>query len=101
MDWYDARIRWRSPKERGTRALPPTLRYIGISRFPPTIDPAEETAWSVECVFDVPPPEQPDPLVSEGRVRFLMDRAPQHWLRSGVTFELYEGAVCVADVDVT
>ena len=100
MDWHDARIRWRSPKARGTRALPPTLRYIGLSRFPKVVDPAEETAWSVECVFEVPPPEQSDPLISEGRVRFLVEGAPRDWLESGVTFELYEGAICVADVEV-
>lgn len=97
---HDVRVYWRSPEERGKRALPPTLRYVGLSRFPEDSDAWPDEAWSVELRFDQPPPEQPTGTPSYGRVRFLVDDAPRERLHSGARFELYEGPTCVADVEI-
>ena len=97
---HTALVRWLSAKERGRAGLPPTLRYVGIGRFPDDGDEWPDGAWSIELRFSQPPPEQGRKDISEAMVRFLMDEAPQQRLRKGVCFGLYEGVQKVADVDV-
>ena len=98
---HKARIHWRAPNDRGCAELPPTLRYVALSRFPQDGPGWPDGAWSIEVLFDVPPPEQADQNVSLGKVRFLVDAAPQKRLKKDVWFELYEGLQPVADVEVT
>jgi hypothetical protein len=54
----------------------------------------------VELTFAEPPPEQGAADVSIGRVRFLVEEAPQERMHSGVRFQLYEGPTFVAEVEV-
>ena len=96
---HSALIHWLSPAERGRADLPPTLRYVGISRFSDD-ENWLDGAWSVELRFDQPPPEQASSEVSRGRVRFLVDEAPMERLHAGVWFGLFEGPQKVADVQV-
>jgi hypothetical protein len=97
---YSARVHWRSPGERGRASVPPTLRYVALSRFPEDGPQWPDGAWSIEVLFDVPPPEQHNPAVSEGRVRFLVEQAPSDRLAPGRWFTLYEGLQPVADVEI-
>jgi hypothetical protein len=97
---HRVRIHWRDPKERGRTELPPTLRYVTLSRFPEDEPGWPDGAWSIEVLFDIPPPEQADPNISLGRARFLVDSAPHGRLRRGGWFELYEGLQPVADVEI-
>ena len=96
---HDALVHWTSESIRGKKELPPTLRYVGLSRFPEDVIGRDE-AWSVELSFEQPPPEQPSPMVSRARVRFLFEEAPQERLRRGTRFGLYEGPYHVADIEV-
>lgn len=93
-------VRWTDPSVRGKRSLPPVRRYIGISRWPEDGPLWPDGAWSVELLFDQPPPEQAGASESDGRVRFLVVEAPHERLRPGSRFEMYEGPTKVADVDV-
>ena len=97
---HSALVRWLSPNERGKVALPPTLRYVGLSRFPGDRLDGSTDMWSVELRFVAPPPESVCSDISEATVRFLFDAAPQERLNAGARFELYEGNTKVADVDV-
>lgn len=96
---HDALVHWTTATVRGKRELPPTLRYVGLSRFPGD-EPGRDDAWSVELRFEQPPPEQPSPIVSHASVRFLFDEAPQERLCPGAWFGLYEGPTHVADVEI-
>lgn len=100
MNWHRAIVRWLSPIDRGKKTLPPTLRYIGIGRFSSDGPEWPDGAWSVECRFEVPPPEQSDPGASAAEVRFLVASAPHERMVAGQAFQLYEGPVLVATVDV-
>lgn len=97
---HDARIYWSRPEVRGSAHLPPTLRYVALSRFPEDSPDWPDGSWSVEVLFDVPPPEQDHDAVSQGRVRFLMEDGPHERLHPGAHFSLYEGLQKVADVEV-
>lgn len=97
---HSARIWWASARERGRQALPPTLRYVALSRFPEDGSRWPDGAWSVEITFDQPPPEQGSSDVSVGEVRFLFDTAPEERLHAGARFSLYEGPQKVAEVEV-
>ena len=96
---HDALIHWTPETVRGKRELPPTLRYVGLSRFPEDV-PGQDEAWSVVIRFDQPPPEQASRTTSRGRIQFLVDEAPHERLRPGAKFELYEGPFHVANVEV-
>lgn len=96
---HDALVHWTPEAVRGKKELPPTLRYVGLSRFPEDVI-GRDDAWSVELRFDEPPPEQPSGTVSRAKVRFLFDEAPQERLRPGVRFGLYEGPFHVADIEI-
>lgn len=96
---HDALVHWTSESVRGKKELPPTLRYVGLSRFAEDVSGRDE-AWSVELRFEQPPPEQQSSAVSRAKVPFLFDEAPQERLRSGVKFGLYEGPFHIADVEV-
>lgn len=97
---HAARVRWLSERERGKASLPPTLRYVALSRFDDDGAAWPDGAWSVELTFEEPPPEQGAADVSEGKVRFLFDTAPQDRLHPGTRFWLYEGPTRVAEVEV-
>ena len=97
---HKSRIYWSAPAARGKSTLPPTLRYIALSRFSDDSPEWPDGAWSVEVRFDVPPPEQGSKNVSEGWVRFLMDNGPNERLFPGARFSLFEGLQKVADVEV-
>ena len=96
---HDALVHWTSEAIRGKSELPPTLRYVGLSRFAEDVVGQDE-AWSVELRFEQPPPEQASSVVSHAKVRFLFAGAPQERLHQGATFKLYEGPFHVADVEV-
>jgi hypothetical protein len=65
-------------------------RYHGVSRFPQNWDSWRRGAWSIILDFADSPAVQGNP--SKGVARFLVDEAPQDWLRSGTRFELHTGA---------
>lgn len=94
---HSALVHWLSAKERGRTGLPATFRYVGIARF--AEDGPHDDAWSVELRFHQPPPEGSSD-VSEAKVQFLFETAPQERLSPGVRFGVYEGQTKVADVHV-
>jgi hypothetical protein len=75
----DALVHWTPESVRGKKELPPTLRYVGLSRFPEDVV-GRDDAWSVELWFEEPPPEQSSKNVSRAKLRFLFDEAPQERL---------------------
>lgn len=97
---HHATIQWLAPERRGRKELPPTLRYVGLSRFPEDGACWPDGAWSIEVLFEEPPPEQERSDRSRGTVRFLFDTAPAGRLFPGARFSLYEGPHKVADVEV-
>lgn len=97
---HSATIHWLAPEQRGRKELPPTLRYVALSRFPEDGDHWPDGAWSIEVLFEEPPPEQERSDQSRGAVRFLFDTAPADRLCPGARFSLYEGPQKVADVEV-
>lgn len=97
---YPASVRWLAQAIRGTSHLPPTLRYVALSRFPEDGPQWPDGAWSVELRFAIPPSEQTEGLETRARVRFLMDDAPAERLRPGARFRIYEGPTPVAEVEV-
>lgn len=97
---HSALVRWRPPEERGRKALPATLRYVGLSRFSHEAATWPDGAWSVELRFAQPPAEVGEGTMCEATVRFLFDHAPQEWMQPGTTFSIYEGPTRVADVDI-
>jgi hypothetical protein len=72
--------------------------YSTVARFPEDRETWLEDAWSIVLESDPPPSVQGNP--STGAVYFLADSAPQERLKAGATFELYEGARLVAEVQV-
>jgi hypothetical protein len=97
---HSAIVHWLHPKQRGREALPATLRYVALSRFPEDEETWPDGAWSIEVRFDQPPPEQANGHIVEGQIRFLFDHAPQERLYRGARFSLYEGPQKVAEVEV-
>jgi hypothetical protein len=100
MTTHDALVHWLPADQRGKQRLPATLRYVGLSRFREDGQGWPDGAWSIEVLFDEPPPEQGDSDVSRARVRFLFDTAPQERLFPGVRFGLHEGIHKVAEIEV-
>ncbi len=96
---HDALVRWTSRAIRGMNELPPTLRYVGLSRFAEDVVGWDD-AWSVDLHFEQPPPEQSSSEVCRAKVRFLFAGAPQERLHPGARFGLYEGPFHVADVEI-
>ncbi|MGF9564941.1 hypothetical protein [Neorhizobium sp. JUb45] len=64
--------------------------YTAPARFQSDPDPADE-GWSVVLEFEE---------LDRGTARFLVDEAPHHLLRSGVTFEMYAGRSLAVTVTV-
>lgn len=95
----DALVRWTSESIRGRRELPPTLRYVGLSRFVGDVV-GRDDAWSVELRFHHPPAEQGNQEATRAQVRFLMADAPHERLSRGARFGLFEGPIHVADVEI-
>jgi hypothetical protein len=92
-------VYWTPEAIRGKKPLPPTLRYVGLSRFPEDVVGVDDL-WSVELRFGEPPPEQSSIDFSRATVRFLVADAPHQRLHEGAKFGLYEGPYHVADVEV-
>jgi hypothetical protein len=65
-------------------------RYHGVSRFRENWDSWLSEAWSVILDFKDSPAAQGN--LSKAIARFLVEEAPQDWLRSGTRFELHTGA---------
>ncbi len=65
-------------------------RYIAPARLEADTNPADES-WSVVLEFEE---------LDRGTARFLVDEAPHHLLKSGVTFEMYAGRSLAATVTV-
>lgn len=92
-----AMITWKRTEEGGRRSLPAGVGsppYATVVRFCDEGEPwPPANAWSLIV-------EKRDEIGSEyewlAEVRFLVDEAPHAELQSGRTFELYEGAKCVA-----
>jgi hypothetical protein len=97
---HSALVRWLPPEMRAGAGLPTSLRYVGVSRFPEDGDAWPDGAWSIELRFHQPPAESGNNDITEARVRFLFDEAPQERLRRGVTFSLHEGLQKVANIEV-
>lgn len=87
-----AAVRWLTREEGGRDRPPQGPEYVTVARFE---DPAGDwslDAWSVVVRFDGDP--------EHAAVGFLVDEAPQHLLKSGTEFDLYEGARRVAVVRI-
>jgi hypothetical protein len=96
---HSAILTWLPAEGRGTARRPHGLRYVGIARFDSDGPEWPEGAFSVVCEFDVPPSER-DSDSSEARVRFVLPDAPGERLSPGTRFQLYEGSMSVAVVEV-
>jgi hypothetical protein len=86
-------VRWLSSGE-GGRAQPPTgEQYVTVARFDDPAGDWSTDAWSVVLKFAG--------SSEEADVHFLAAEAPHHLLRPGVVFELYEGRMKVAEVNIS
>ena len=88
-----ALIRWLTPLEGGRIAPPSGPMYSTVVRFKESADEWPAVAWSVVLEFL-------EPLKSKALVRFLMPNAPDHLLKMGAHFDLYEGPKLVAHAEV-
>ena len=91
------RVHWVPADQGGRTTLPTGNTYSTVARFPEDTHWPEE-AWSIVLESVPSPAEQGSPSI--GKVRFLVDEAPQERLRIGRSFDLYEGARRVATVEV-
>ena len=91
---YFATIEWLSATS-GGRAAPPTGEgpsYMAPARFGKWRgDSPDEASFTLIAKLV----EKLDPYHWKAKIAFLIDDAPQHLLRSGATFEFYEGRRCV------
>jgi hypothetical protein len=99
MKTHRATVTWLSSEEGGRSEIPNGKRYMTIAKFPSDSTDWPNGAWTVVLDFDRPPSELGNPSI--GTARFLMDTAPEAELRSGATFELYEGLRKVAIVSLS
>jgi hypothetical protein len=89
---HEVNVIWQGDK---ANHLPTGLQYITVAKFDESwID----EAWSIVLNFEIPPSQQGNP--SKGYAKFLMPNAPLDKLFSGQLFQLYEGNVLVAKVEV-
>jgi len=93
-----AKIHWVPAEEGGRTSLPTGKKYSTIARFPEDTGMWLQEAWSIVLEFDEPPSAQGNP--SMAKARFLAGKAPVDRLKSGRTFELYEGNKKVAMVEI-
>lgn len=80
-----AKLYWISETNGGRKKLPDTKVY-----YPTTIFCNDENMWSLVIEFD----ESPfllNNMVSECKVRFLVDHAPKHLLDTAREIPIYEG----------
>lgn len=91
-------LTWLATGPSGALRLPSGLQYIGIGRFADDGPEWPDGAFSVVCRFDTPPAEHGSPI--QARVHFLVDQAPHERIAPGVRFEVYEGLLRVAAVEV-
>jgi hypothetical protein len=88
-----ARLTWRIKRPEGL-PYPRGEQFATPARFERYGDDWTVDAWSL--VMRAAGPVLQD-ATQPVRVRFLMDDAPQEWLSSGSTFELYEGRLSLAE----
>ena len=86
-------VSWVSAGDGGRSELPGGLEYSTVSKWP-----GESSVWSVVLSFAEPPSQGGHR--TKGIVRFLVDNAPEGWLKPGEKFEIYEGRRKVADVQI-
>jgi hypothetical protein len=96
---HSAVVRWLSAEQGGRAQLPPTLRWVGISRFAEQDEHWPDGSWSIVLTFDFPPAECSAPMPAKARFLFS-ETAPQAWLRPGVNFSIYDGIKRIGDVEV-
>ena len=86
----EAKVVWVKPEEGGKKKIPP----VGMMFYPMIkIDGDKERInWSLVLVNK----EFIDRYQTIATIKFIMDNAPQHLLRSGSEFTLYEGARIIA-----
>ena len=88
-------VKW-SPEK--MEHLPLSCSYITVAKFAEDADHWPAECWSV--VLDFPSPEIAHAPSFEATARFLMPTAPWERLKTGRTFELYEGFKKTATVTV-
>ena len=96
---HSALVNWVARDKMGRKHLPPVLRMMVLSRFPEDGKNWPDGSWSVEILFDQPPAEQAN-AVSEAKVQFVFDGAPEQRLHAGARFSIYHGPTKIADVHV-
>lgn len=84
---HAALVHWVPPEDIGREHLPPVLRMVVLSRFPEDGQNCPDGSWSVEMLFDQPPAEQKH-NVSEARVQFAFENAPEQRLHAGARFSI-------------
>ena len=88
-----ATLDWHRADEGGRETIPSGKRYSTVARFEDAASDWPEVAWSIVL-------EKMEVVGGQRRmiatIRFLSSEAPQHLLRPGSRFELYEGRKCVA-----
>jgi|SRR5215207_4081561 len=82
---HRVRITWSPEYER--RGLPDGDRGIDPAWIATAV-PVRDEGWTLAYRFERPPQEQGNP--SEGFARFVMETAPEHWLRPGAELQLFE-----------
>jgi hypothetical protein len=89
------KIRWTDAKKNRTSE---TGRYVTVARFREDVSSWPREAWSIIIEF---PPSTTFTEVVKGRARFLVENgSPRERLKSGAMFELLEGNVVMATVQV-
>ncbi|MEV8520917.1 hypothetical protein ABZR86_14060 [Dyella marensis] len=88
-------VQWAEEKK---PAIPKNGRYSTVAKFDEDIAQWPREAWSIVLEFD--PALATQGQTHEAMAHFLMPLGPQQRLKSGRTFELYEGLKRTAVVTV-
>jgi hypothetical protein len=92
-----AKICWVKEEAGGRQSPPAGPRYVTVVRFDDEQDKWPSEAWSLVVDFHESPDES---LCMTADVSFLAPEAPVELLRTGSTFQLFEGAKVVARGEV-
>jgi hypothetical protein len=89
----NVRVKWSQPKLN----RPSSGIYSTVARFAEDADWPNSDTWSVVLEFDAMEAQHAD---FNARARFLSPAAPLDRLRTGESFDLYEGRTATAHVTV-
>jgi hypothetical protein len=95
-----ARIEWLLPEEGGRKRPPVGPKYSTVVHFEDDTTDWPEVAWSLVVDFNEPQNRSPDVVANIWFLAHDNPNAPNHLLRTGSRFQLFEGSQVVAKGEV-